>query len=78
MLVYRLDLDALMDAPCGGMTWMPVVLERVWTKKPSFLYYGEECSQQSPRPPRTGFLHYRGSLQLPRSYKQLSPRCCRS
>lgn len=40
MLVYKYNIDLLVDAPCGAMTWMPSVLERIHDARPSFKYVG--------------------------------------
>lgn len=40
MLVYKYDIDLLVDAPCGAMTWMPSVLKRIHAARPSFKYLG--------------------------------------
>ena len=40
MLVYKYNIDLLVDAPCGAMTWMPSVLERIHEARPSFKYVG--------------------------------------
>lgn len=40
MLVYKYNLDLWVDAPCGAMTWMPSVLERIHEGRPSFRYLG--------------------------------------
>ena len=40
MIVYKYNIDLLVDAPCGAMTWMPSVLERIHRDRPSFRYLG--------------------------------------
>ena len=40
MLVYKYNIDLLVDAPCGAMTWMPSVLKRIHDARPSFRYLG--------------------------------------
>lgn len=40
MIVYKYNIDLFVDAPCGAMTWMPSVLERIHKSRPSFRYLG--------------------------------------
>ena len=40
LLVYKYDVDVLVDVPCGHMAWMPEALDRIFSSKPNFKYLG--------------------------------------
>ena len=40
MLVYKYSIKTLVDAPCGGMTWMPQVVLRLFDAMEAFHYVG--------------------------------------
>ena len=40
LLIGRYGVDKLLDAPCGAMAWMPLVVERVRKLNKNFQYYG--------------------------------------
>ena len=45
MLIYRLRVRKFADAPCGGLKWQPIYLERVLHNVPCFRYYGYDVVQ---------------------------------
>ena len=40
LLITRYKVNALIDSPCGGMLWMPTVIDRVHHFIPKFRYLG--------------------------------------
>jgi hypothetical protein len=42
LLVTRYHVKTMLDAPCGAMAWMPVVVDRLQSLDPNFSYVGAD------------------------------------
>lgn len=45
-VIEDLEIDSMIDVPCGGMTWMPLVLEEAEIKRPGFRYLGLDIARK--------------------------------
>jgi len=40
LVVHKYELKSMLDMPCGDMCYMPLVLDQIWMRNPSFDYTG--------------------------------------
>lgn len=44
-IIEELNIQSMIDVPCGAMMWMPLVLEEVAARKPQFRYLGLDIAR---------------------------------